>query len=257
MLALQTNKVANLLVGSDRLGNWSLISDIDNTLIGDRLALKELVNYLNSSKISFGVATGRSIESAQQILEEWQVPPPDLWITSVGSEIHYGIDVIEDMEWREYIDYQWQPELVRKAIADLSGMEMQSIEGQRLHKISYLVNPTQAPSLAEIQRHLLRYQLNVQTIYSHQEFLDILPIRASKGDAVNYCADKWNFSMEQILVAGDSGNDEQMLAGKSKAVVVGNYSPELEKLRGKKNVYFAEGFYAQGILEAIAYYGFY
>lgn len=257
MLASQTNKIVNNLGGSDRLGNCLLISDIDNTLIGDRVALKELVNYLNSSKISFGVATGRSIESAQQILEEWEVPPPDLWITSVGSEIHYGIDLIEDMEWCEYINYQWQPELVRKAIAELSGVEMQSIEGQRLHKISYLVDPAQAPSLAEIQKHLLQHQLNVQTIYSHEEFLDILPSRASKGDAVNYCADKWNFSMEQILVAGDSGNDEQMLGGKAKAVVVGNYSPELEKLRGKKNVYFAEGSYAQGILEAIAYYGFY
>jgi sucrose-phosphate synthase len=134
---------------------------------------------------------------------------------------------------------------------------MQSIEGQRLHKISYLVNPAQAPSLAEIQRHLLQHQLDVQMIYSHEEFLDILPSRASKGDAVNYCADKWNFPMEKILVAGDSGNDEQMLGGRAKAVVVGNYSPELEKLRGQNSIYFAEGNYAQGILEAIAYYGFY
>jgi sucrose-phosphate synthase len=253
----QVNQQVNQLLGSDRL----LISDIDNTLLGDRMALKELITYIQSSDISFGIATGRSIESAQQILEEWEVPSPDIWITSVGSEIYYGSnyygsDLQQDTSWREYINYRWQPELVREAIAKLSGIELQSSAGQRLHKISYLVDPAQSLSIREIQVHLLEHQLEVQAIYSHHKFLDILPIRASKGDAVNYCATKWNFAMEQILVAGDSGNDEQMIAGNAKAVVVGNYSPELEKLRGLANTYFATGHYAQGILEAIAHYKF-
>lgn len=253
MTKLYTNK----LLVADRL----LISDIDNTLLGggthpkrNRIALKELIDYLQLSDIGFGVATGRSIESAQQILEEWKVLPPDLWITSVGSEIHYGEDMQADLDWCEHINYQWQPELVRLAIAKLSGISLQSAEGQRLHKISYLVDPVKSPSIREIQRHLRQHQLQVQVIYSHQEFLDILPLRASKGDAVNYCANKWNFARENILVAGDSGNDEQMLTSGAKAVVVGNYSSELEKLRGQDHIYFADGSYAQGILEAIAHY---
>jgi sucrose-phosphate synthase len=240
------------LSGANRL----LISDIDNTLLGNPIALKELITYLQSSEIAFGIATGRSIVSAKEILEEWEVPAPDLWITSVGSEIHYGKDIQADSSWSEHISYLWQPELVRSAIAELSGIKLQGMEGQRLHKISYLVDPSKAPSIIEIQSHLRSHQLQVQAIYSHQEFLDILPIRASKGDAVNYCAFKWGFEMDQILVAGDSGNDEQMLAGNTKAVVVGNYSFELEKLRGKPDIYFADGNYAQGILEAIDYYKF-
>lgn len=246
MLKLTTNK---LLVA-----NRLLISDIDNTLLGDRIALKELMDYLQSSEIAFGVATGRSVSSAKQILEEWKVSLPDLWITSVGSEIHYGEDMQADLDWCEHINYQWQPELVRHAIAKLSGIKLQTAEGQRTHKISYLVDPAKSPSIEEIQVHLRKYQLQVQAIYSHQEFLDILPLRASKGDAVNYCANKWNFSMKNILVAGDSGNDEQMLTSEAKAVVVGNYSAELEKLRGQDHVYFTDGNYAQGIVEAIAYY---
>jgi sucrose-phosphate synthase len=246
MLKLPNNK----LLVADRL----FISDIDHTLLGDRVALKELIDYLQSSEIAFGIATGRSIESAQQILKQWEVPPPDLWITSVGSEIHYGEDMQIDLDWCEHINYQWQPELVREAIAKLSGIKMQNAEGQRAYKISYLVDPATSPSIREIQAYLRQHQLQVQAIYSHQEFLDILPLRASKGDAVNYCANKWNFEMENILVAGDSGNDEQMLTSGAKAVVVGNYSSELEKLRGQDHVYFADGTYAQGILEAIAHY---
>ncbi len=247
MLKLPTDK----LLASDRL----LISDIDNTLLGDRVALKKLITYLQSPNLAFGIATGRSITSAKQILLEWEVPAPDLWITSVGSEIYYGSNIQPDTNWRTHISDQWQPELIRDAIADLSGIKLQSSEGQRPHKISYLVDPHKSLSITEIQAHLRSHQLYVHTIYSHQEFLDILPLRASKGDAVNYCA-KWGFSMEQILVAGDSGNDEQMLVGNPKAVVVGNYSSELEKLRGQKDIYFAKGHYAEGILEAIAHYDF-
>ncbi len=240
----------NKLLESNRL----LISDIDNTLLGDRIALKELVDYLQSSEIAFGIATGRSIESAQQILQEWDVPPPDLWITSVGSEIYYGAEIQMDLEWLEHINDQWQPELVREAIAKLSGIKLQTAKGQRAHKISYLVDPAISPSIEEIQVHLQQSQLQVQAIYSHQEFLDILPLRASKGDAVNYCANKWKFVIENILVAGDSGNDEKMLTSGANAVVVRNYSSELEKLRGQNHIYFAAGDYAQGILEAIAHY---
>jgi len=244
------NPPQNKLLESERL----LISDIDNTLLGDRIALKELMTYRQSSEIAFGIATGRSIESAKQILQEWQVPLPDLWITSVGSEIYFGEESRADLEWLEHINYQWQPELVREAIAKLSGIKLQTAEGQRAHKISYLVDPAKSPSISEIQVHLRQYQLQVQAIYSHQEFLDILPLRGSKGDAVSYCANKWNFAIENILVAGDSGNDEQMLTSGANAVVVGNYSSELEKLREQDHVYFADGDYAQGILEAIAYY---
>jgi len=240
------------LLGTDRI----LISDIDNTLLGDPQALKELIAYLQSSAIGFGVATGRSIESAKEVLTKWEVPFPDIWITSVGSEIHYGVNLQADTSWRKHINYRWQPELVQKAMSHLSGIELQSLDQQRPYKVSYLVDETQAPSIKKIQAHLRQSRLHVRTIFSHQKYLDLLPLRASKGDAVHYCAIKWSFPMEQILVAGDSGNDEQMLIGNTKAVVVGNHSPELEKLRGLAHIYFAQGHYAQGILEAIAHYNF-
>jgi sucrose-phosphate synthase len=39
-------------------------------------------------------------------------------------------------------------------------------------------------------------------------------------------------------------------------VVVGNYSPELEKLRKLPRIYFAEGKHARGIIEGVNYYNF-
>jgi sucrose-phosphate synthase len=58
-------------------------------------------------------------------------------------------------------------------------------------------------------------------------------------------------------VAGDSGNDEEMLTGNTLAVVVGNHDPELEKLRGEPFVYFARNHFARGIIEGIEHYDFF
>ena len=57
-------------------------------------------------------------------------------------------------------------------------------------------------------------------------------------------------------MAGDSGNDSEMLVGDTLAVVVGNHSAELESLRGLEQVYFAQAHYAAGILEGLDHYGF-
>jgi sucrose-phosphate synthase len=59
-----------------------------------------------------------------------------------------------------------------------------------------------------------------------------------------------------MLVAGDSGNDTEMLRGDTLGVVVGNYSPELRHLRGEPQIYFASGHYARGVLEGLEHYAF-
>jgi sucrose-phosphate synthase len=59
------------------------------------------------------------------------------------------------------------------------------------------------------------------------------------------------------MVAGDSGNDEDMIAGATRGLVVGNHSVELENLRNKPNIYFSEAEYAAGIMDGLKHYGFY
>src|SRR5687767_3373112 len=65
----------------------ALISDIDNTLLGDPEALKSFVRLLHKHRGTtvFGVASGRRLESALRALEEWSAPMPDVLITAVGT----------------------------------------------------------------------------------------------------------------------------------------------------------------------------
>jgi sucrose-phosphate synthase len=58
------------------------------------------------------------------------------------------------------------------------------------------------------------------------------------------------------LVCGDSGNDEEMLRGEPRAVVVSNYSHELDVLKRSRNVYFAGSPCAGGIIEGLKHYRF-
>ncbi len=223
-----------------------IISDIDNTLLGDAKALAEFINYLtiNRDAIKFGIATGRHLDSAIAVLDEWQVPTPDFFITSVGSQIHNAAKQADE-NWLKHINYCWKPDEIRDYLSQFKGLSLQPDINQGEFKISYFADQN-------FDRLELPYAANV--IYSHGEFLDILPVRASKGLAVSYLAQSMGLPMTQVMVAGDSGNDAEMLSNDGFGIVVGNYSNELENLKNKKGIYFAKSHYAAGILEGIKHF---
>ena len=236
-----------------------LVCDIDNTLIGDREALAELLVWLDAhrDRVAFGVATGRVLERTLPVLEEWNVPRPDVLITAVGSEIHYGRpDLVDDRNWKRNIDYRWDPVSLRECLAEVPGIRLQPERDQRDFKLSYFVDRFNWPGTREVRKRLKEYGVAASVIYSHHEFLDLLPVRASKGRAIQYLARRWGFEMDEILVAGDSGNDADMLRSGVLGVVVRNHSSELRHLRGRDRICFTEWPYAHGILEGIDRHGF-
>lgn len=240
---------------ADRL----LVCDIDNTLIGDREALAEFLLWLDAHRhrVAFGVATGRVLERTLSVLEEWNIPRPDVLITAVGSEIHYGRqDLVRDLNWRRTIDYRWDTLSLRECLANVPGLRLQPARDQREFKLSYFVERFAWPGTREIRKRIKEYGLAASVIFSHHEFLDLLPVRASKGRAIQYLARRWGFEMDEVLVAGDSGNDADMLRSGALGVVVKNHSSELRYLRGRDRICFTEWPYAHGILEGIDRHGF-
>jgi sucrose-phosphate synthase len=87
-------------------------------------------------------------------------------------------------------------------------------------------------------------------------YLDIIPVRGGADMSMRHVLWKWGFAPEHVLVAGDSGNDEGMLVGRTLGVVVANHSRELNRLKRHPRIYFAEAPHAAGILEGIKYYNF-
>ncbi|MEA3470022.1 MAG: HAD-IIB family hydrolase [Thermodesulfobacteriota bacterium] len=234
-----------------------MITDIDNTLVGDDSSMLELFSMLQESreKLAWGVATGRSLELTIEAMTEYNFPMPDILICSVGTEIYYGPDLRHDKGWQQHISRQWKPEKLKEVLSSLDFLVFQEAEGQRSHKISYYMED-KGKNLARVQEQLKENKLRCQVIYSHGQFLDILPFRASKGRAIDYLRYKFDFSPRHLMVAGDSGNDEDMIAGRARGLVVGNHTEELEALRGKQNIYFSPKNYAAGIIDGLKHYGF-
>lgn len=238
--------------------NYFIITDIDNTLIGeDNSRLEEFLAILKEKRkdIGFGVATGRTSESAREVLKQYQIPTPDVLISSVGSAIFYGADKNPGRGWTAHIAYKWKRNKIERLLRQLPFLTLQEDEAQRKYKISYYMSPGK-DRLSQIHNLLLSHNYRYTLIYSHDEFLDILPYRASKGKAIRYLSYKWEIPLKNFMVCGDSGNDEEMLRGEPLAVVVGNYSHELKELKGSRNVYFAKAHCAAGIIEGLKRYRF-
>jgi len=235
-----------------------IIADIDNTLTGDDDAMHDFFNLITEAEenIGFGIATGRRYEEVLQLLDDYNMPHPEVLITSVGTEIYYGKHYTLDKSWQKHIDYRWEPERIMEVLGGIEGFYIQEEDEQSAYKISFEVDFSVAPSVPEIKKIMRKNNIRGKVVSSLGMFLDIIPSRSGSGLSIRHMAYKWGFPLENILIAGDSGNDEEMLAGNTLGVVVGNYSPELEKLRKYPRVYFAEAQHAAGIIEGVRYYNF-
>lgn len=234
-----------------------IVTDLDNTLTGDPESLAAFNEMIRSrDDIGFGVATGRTMSSALNLIEELGLPQPDVLDSDAGTQLHYGPDLTPDKSWRQQIGHAWKPDEVRTLIASLPGVELQPEESQSAYKICFELDPTRAPSITEIRRQLRQAGLRAKPVLSLGVYLDILPVRGGSDLSMRHLIWKWGFSPKNVLVAGDSGNDAGMLLGRTLGVVVGNHSKELNRLKNRPRVYFAEAGHAAGVLEGIRYYQF-
>jgi len=240
--------------------NRAIFSDLDQSLLGDPSMLPEFTKVLkeNTRCSSFSIATGRRLDSALKLIKQHKLPFPDTLITSLGTEIYYGHYLTRDTAWDDHIDYLWKPYKVRNILTDLPGLKLQSKVEQSRYKISFFYDSTIAPDIDEIKHLLLQHEQTVNVVFSFGQFLDIVPVRASKGLALRWYSEQWDIPLDHILVAGGSGADEDMIRGNTLAVLVANrHNEELSDLIDLDRVYYTKKPYAAGILDAIEYYDFF
>jgi len=237
----------------------AIFTDLDQNLLGDAESLADFLDVMKVYRkcTTFGIATGRRLDAALRMMKRYGIPQPDILITSLGTEICYAPRLTQDSAWAEHIDHLWKPRAIVRVLGDLPGIKLQPRMELSRFKISYYIDPEQAPGLDEINSLLHQQELTANTFLSFGQFLDVVPVRASKGFALRWCADQWDIPLENMLVAGGSGADEDMMRGNAMAVVVANrHHEELSGLVDIENIYFAGQPCAAGILEAIEHYNF-
>ncbi len=236
----------------------AIFTSLDLNLIGDSEALQTFLQTMRAHRktIIFGIATGRHLDDALAMLKQHNIPKPEVLITGQGTNIHYAPNLTEDRAWRQHIDHHWNPQAVRDILADMPGLKLQEKVHQGKFKLSYYVDHSLV-NIAEIRQTLLRNEQAVNTVFSFGQFLDVVPVRASKGLALRWCAQQLGFSLDTTLVSGVTGADADMLRGNTLGVVVDNkHLVELAGLSDIDNIYFAQHPHAAGILEAMEHYHF-
>ncbi|GJQ64048.1 MAG: sucrose-phosphate synthase [Melioribacteraceae bacterium] len=239
--------------------NRLIMLDIDETITGDPDGIAALSKLLEDrpADAGFGVATGRNVNLAINILSEIGFIKPDLIVSSVGSEIYYydGKEYSYSTSWAAHIKNSWKPDRIEGLMRNFDFLEKQEEDNQRDFKLSYN-NLGTLKDLEQVKKILSEKRIKTNLIISHGTYVDFLPYRASKGRAIRYLSYRWNIPHDKILVGGDSGNDEDMLTGELLGVVVANHSPELAKLKGRRRIYFSDKKYANGVIDGIKHYDF-
>lgn len=235
-----------------------LICDIDNTLVGCDAGTEFFTQWREEQRgMVFGVATGRSFHSAMAILEQRHAPRPQVMITSVGSEIYHldpnGTTYTADAEWRAVVQRGWSPDAVSRALRGVSGIVPQAPLEQRAFKLSYFSDGDREVT-ARVRRRLEAAGLRCSVIHSHGRYLDILPVRASKGTAVDFVRRRHGLPESAVFVAGDSGNDIEMLRTIPQAIIVGNFSDDLANLPALRHSYVARETHARGVIEGVLHF---
>ncbi|MFH7001932.1 HAD-IIB family hydrolase [Flavobacterium bizetiae] len=236
------------------------VSDIDGTLIEPKLnnpGLKELKEHLinRTDKMAFALASGRNLALVKQVIEEEQFPLPDFIICSVGTEIYYtnGKDYILDKGWAKFLAGRWKRDDIVNRLKEVPWLRLQEEEAQNPYKISYYYDQEKYDH-EQLISVLGTGWYKVNIIPSHGEFLDFIPKRASKGNAIKFLCRKWSIPLSNVIAAGDSGNDIDMFRGSIKGIIVGNRSVELANYETTKSIYVAKDAASSGILEGLKHY---
>ena len=264
-----------------------ICTDLDRTLLPNgeqpespqaRALFRKLSQHPD---VDIAYVTGRHKALVVEAIEEFDVPVPNFVLGDVGSTIYE----INNGDWQLW--QQWQDEIaplwggfkhdqLAELFSDIDILKQQEAEKQNTFKLSYYApeDCNLEALLAEMQQRLQQHGIRASLIWSiddlkHIGLLDVLPENATKLHAIEFLIEKKDYSAQNTLFAGDSGNDLPVLASPINSVLVANARDDvrqqaLELARQQntnKHLYLAcgdfmdmNGNYSAGILEGAAHF---
>ncbi len=258
-----------------------LCADLDRTLIpngdapesaGARALFRQLAC---KAEVRLVYVSGRDRSLIEQAIKEFDLPVPDDVIADVGATI-YDIKKGEWTRlqaWDDEIAPDWgnlAPADLQAGLTGLNALQLQEPEKQGRFKLSYYTPVTwNKPSArAAVETRLQALGLKANLIWSMDDargvgLLDILPASANKRHAIEFLAARFGFARRDMLFAGDSGNDLDVLTSPIPSVLVANASDDVRRdaLAFDGDLYLAQGGYlgmngnySAGILEGLVHY---
>lgn len=208
-------------------------TDLDGTLLGEEKAKNRFRKMWSAipkdERPLLCYNTGRMLDDVLALIQINTLPRPDYIISGVGTKIYDCENQRILKAFSEILDDGWDIETVESVLEDTPyPLEKQPDHFQSEFKSSWFFNDASPEEIADIEEMLDAAQLNTHVIYSSGRHLDVVSSWANKGNALKWLLNHLGIPHEQVVVAGDSGNDSAMFKLKGvKGIVVGNAQPEL------------------------------
>lgn len=236
-----------------------LATDLDGTFVGDDPEMLALWRHLDLAGILVVFSTGRHLPSVKALYAAVETKRrARACVCMVGTEIWHldADDYRRDDSWTELISEGWDKQRVEEILRAIPEAEIQPSEWQSPLKSSFFLERNAEERLHQLRARLAAEGLAAKVVYSGGRFLDLLPRRSGKGEAVKYLADQLGVLPENVVTAGDTGNDLDMMRPELgfRSIVVGNASLELQTYRSA-SIYQAEAPFASGIREGLVHFG--
>ncbi len=230
-----------------------LATDLDHTLVGRKEELQELLALLQpeAGRTALIYVTGRHAGSVQELMAAEQLPIPNFVISDVGTAVWHMPDWQEDVQWRNRMEADWQPDRIKECAASFPALQLQNLPDDR--RVSFTTDGDEG-SVRQFQEALQHLGIRHEFIYSSGHDIDVLPAGAGKGNALDFVLTNYAPPEVNLLVAGDSGNDIDMLDRDWPAVIVGNAHSELKAIPDRPNLFRADRHCAGGICDAWHYF---
>jgi len=259
-----------------------LATDMDGTVIPleeTRERIDEIASFKSAVEstpdLILAYVTGRDFPLAVKAIGQHGLPSPEILVCDVGTSVYHATSS----------GYERDEEYARLMEEARGGMDVRDVRHEMMRvpelllqpddrhtesKLSYHLTPgaDHARVLRSVREILDRLEARIQAVFSvgapsGRGLLDLLPAGVAKDYAIHYLHDHTGVHPDQLIYAGDSGNDLAAMLTGFKVIVVGNATPglkeELTERGGELGIlhrlYFAESFYAAGVLEGCRHFG--
>lgn len=217
-----------------------LCTDLDRTLVpnGEQpespLARPVLWHLLRSHSMSLAYVSGRDLGRVLHAIDDYGLQTPDVIVADVGTSIYVpqggGWQLHE--EWHTLIGQDWNgldSAGIGESLQAFDELETQEADRQTTFKRSYyLPRDNDSQSLAQrLESHLQGLGVKASLVFSDDpekniQLLDILPVHATKLEAIVHTQKMLGVDNKASLFSGDSGNDVTALASHLLSVTVRN-----------------------------------